>query len=112
VCEECATNVFDICTSKAKDTPHCITIHDKESDRRFVLSFCSGTVMRKLDTKESMWIDSEVGGPVPESYKGVVSSVVGLIPFLAYIDPTRAGLSCTYISKPFALLFANLTLLD
>ena len=58
------------------------------------------------------WIDSEVGGPVPESYKGVVSSVVGLIPFLAYIDPTRAGLSCTYISKPFALLFENMTLLD
>ena len=88
-----------MCRSKSQSTPHCVTIHSTGVDSRIVVSVCTGTVVKFDGSEDPRWIDSLNQHRTFGTYSSVVSEFVRLTPFLKYINPTRAGLTSTYISQ-------------
>ena len=95
LCRLCADIVINICKHNLRSSPHSMTFHS-EDDNNYRLSFCTGTVMRSQD---GMWVDSKMLCAPPSSYEQVTSTIVGMIPFLDYLEPTRAGMLCGFINQ-------------
>lgn len=95
LCRVCADTIITTCRENLRQSPQSMTFHS-EDDSNYTLSFCTGTVMRMQD---EMWVDSKMQCSPPDSYEKITSTIVGMIPFLEYLEPTRAGMLCTFINQ-------------
>lgn len=82
-------------------TPHCYTLHATDNPDRIIMSISNGTVMKQ--DRNGMWIDNMMISVESEmrrlSYSDVISPQLLLIPFIEYINPTRASLLNIYLEQ-------------
>jgi RNA polymerase Rpb2, domain 6 len=105
ICGECMSVIQSIVDKYSALTPHSITLHQVPSTSNghvTVLSFCTGTMMR-LSSERGVWVDNMSSTEFDGTYRQCVSSPVSLIPFIEYINPTRAGLMSVYLNQAISL---------
>jgi len=105
----CSLQVCDICIGLIKRrydhrlmfTTHTFSLHGMRTKGVLSISFCTGTVMRKLHS--GRWVDSAMLVDAHNidiiQYSNMMSSALNLIPFISCINPTRAYLNNIYSSQ-------------
>jgi hypothetical protein len=58
--------------------------------------------MRKVST-DGPWVDTKSGVEFDGEYRQCVTSAISMIPFVEYINPTRAGLTNVYLNQVICL---------
>jgi hypothetical protein len=101
LCAKCLDTVIDHVHLWSSLGPHTMTLHDGGTNT-ITLSFATGTLMR-YDATFGKWIDTKSSCTPVGEYSLLLSPCLRLIPFHAYISPTRAGLTNTYMCQAISL---------
>jgi hypothetical protein len=55
VCQDCSTSIATSIQRYSTKSPHCLTLHPRSNG--YVISFCTGALMRNSGGKEGAWVD-------------------------------------------------------
>ena len=99
LCGNCHDIISGFVMDCCRWTPHCLTLHHHtyRNVPCYVLSFCTGAIMRFAEPYG--WIDSKSVQGKYTDYRTVTAPALSLIPHMQYINPIRAALLNIYIAQ-------------